>query len=287
MKSSTNSSVLERPYGGSAQGCNASPPAAVAGGTSVVVTKIFFLNSCEGSLRCWICWTYFNCWNCWIFQILEFNKSLSFQKNKDIWHPGLASGWTHDSRKKGRIKKTGDSDFGLCRLVANKNLLNVHIFAIPGNTLIFNKTKASSTIYCVLFDKGSCAIEPIVIQFEVNFVWIELHSIGVLSWVLIVEPGNCWTWRLLNSRLGVFNNFNDFQQLNTPHSLHEQSIRIHNRSKCIFVRNILHRQPRRSNPRILKKLLKSECFCWNCLNPRNAIFNNFNDFQQFKTSDSQ
>ena len=166
-------------------------------------------------------------------------------------------------------------------------MLNVHIFAIPGNTLIFNKTKASSTIYCVLFDKGSCAIEPIVIQFDVNFLWIGLHSISVLSWVLIIEPGNCWTWRLLNSRLGIFNNFNDFQQLNTPHLLQEQSIRIHNRNKCIFVINILHRQPRRSNPRILKKLLKSECFCWNCIDPRNVIFNNFNDFQQSKTSQAQ
>ena len=142
MKSSTNSSVLERVYGGSAQGWNAAPPAAAAGGTSVVVTKIFFLNSCEGSLRCWICWTYFNCWNCWIFQILEFNKSLSFQKNKDIWHPELAPGWTHDSRKKGRIKKTGDSDFGLCGLPVRYfwlNLLNFWWSVVFGIGMIFNK----------------------------------------------------------------------------------------------------------------------------------------------------
>ena len=286
MKSSTNSSISERPYGGSAQGWNAARPAAAAGGTSVVVTNVFFLNSCEGCLRCLVCWTYFNCWNCWIFAILEFNKSLSFQKNKDIWHLELAPGWTHDSRKKGRIKKTHDSDFGLCGLVANKNLLNVHIFAIPGNALIFNKKEAISTIYCVLFDKSSCTIEPIVIQFDVYVLWIELHSIGVLSWFLIVEPGNCWTWRLLNSRLGTFNNFNDFQQINTPHSLQAQSIRIHNRNKCILFMNILQRQPRRSNPFILKKLLKFECFCWNCINPRSAIFNNFNDLQQLKTSHS-
>ena len=88
MKSSTNSSISERPYGGSAQGWNAARPAAAAGGTSVVVTNVFFLNSCEGCLRCLVCWTYFNCWNCWIFAILEFNKSLSFQKKQGY----LASG---------------------------------------------------------------------------------------------------------------------------------------------------------------------------------------------------
>ena len=142
MKSSTNSSISERPYGGSAQGWNAARPAAAAGGTSVVVTNVFFLNSCEGCLRCLVCWTYFNCWNCWIFAILEFNKSLSFQKNKDIWHLELAPGWTHDSRKKGRIKKTHDSDFDLCGLSVWYfwlNLLNFRQSVVLGIGMIFNK----------------------------------------------------------------------------------------------------------------------------------------------------